>query len=1787
MNRSETEIESGGIAVIGMAARMPGARNYREFWTNLANGVESVTWFTDAELAAAGVPAAIYGAADYVKAAAVLDGYDCFDAGFFGYSPSDAVRIDPQQRVLLECAVEALEDAGIPLDTVVASTGVYASVSMNGYLFNLCDQPGFVEARDLFPIVIGNDKDYAATRVAYKLNLEGPAITIQTACSSSLVALHLACQGLMAGDCDMALTGGATVKTPQRVGYVHVKEGILSPDGHCRPFDAYGQGTIEGNGVGLVVLKRLEDALAAGDHIHAVIRGSAINNDGCRKVGYTAPRIEGQARAIRVAHLVAGVDPGTIGYIEAHGTGTGLGDPIEIAALASAFAAGTDKRQFCAIGSVKGNIGHLNAAAGIAGFIKSVMALEQGAIPPLVNFRSPNPKIDFAASPVFVNTNLRYWESGGTPRRAGVSSFGVGGTNVHVVLEEAPPRRARQLPASAMIFPLSAKSTSALEGAATRLVECLEQGGHEPADIAYTLQCGRAAFSRRRVVVADDVAELVRALRDGDPHACFSGQRLAQPPRLVFCFPGQGTQSLGMARRTWMRWPRYRTVFGQLAERFRMRRGVDLTDLIFGSKDVVNAAETLRRTEYAQVAIFIAEYALACLWKDWGLVPAAVIGHSVGEYAAAVIAGVVSAEQALDLLVERGQLIQALPAGEMLSVSLSARQAQSRIPRGLSLAAVNGDELCMVSGPCDLIERFEGELLRESIACRPLHTSHAFHSAMMDAVLDDFREQAAGIAYREPTLPFMSSVTAEWLHGAIDWSDYWTRHIRQTVLYGPALRQLLADREPTVLLEVGPGQGLTTLARAMSAGEDRLRAIASWPRAGHPGSDAVCLLGTAGQLWCLGYPIDFAAMNTPEERPRRVPLPTYAFESMPYWIGRVDSGRVATVACPATDAAANPVDVPKISAAGRYRRPSLSTTFRAAENGLERLVIALWGELLGIDGIGVDDNFFEMGGDSLLTTQISARLRQRLPVDLSLRELIEAQTPGAQAQVVLNALVAAAAPNTEAAVLEPTAAGTGDALPAAAIDALLERFQARGPADVWTTIARVDRRGGYFPLSFAQQRQWFLEQLAPGSAHLLPSAIRLMGPLDVAVLERVLNELVRRHEGLRTSFKVVAGAPAQLIQPYEPGRLTLEDLGADTQSERATRLHEILRREATAPFDLSSGPLWRTTLVRESHDSHVMVFTLHHIISDGWTGNLVLTELVALYNALAAGMPSPLPEPQVHYVDFAMWQREVLNSDYLQSQIAYWKKQLAGAADRLALPSDFPRPPIVTYGGDIVEFEFPEALADALRAFCERAGMTLFMVFGAALFAVLHRLTGSTDICIGTPVAGRRHPDLEGVVGLFVNTIVLRCRPVGEMTCGALLQQVREMTLAAYDHQDVPFERLVEELQIPRLPDRSPVYQLLYVYQESALPAAAMTDLHIAPVSVHSGGAQFELSVFLASMQGRVLLRLEYNTDLFRKTTIERYGQWLMQVCGALVEEPDRPLAAVVGHLGLHTLPIHVVATFTAAPCEPHLAYWLRKWNLPARLTFAPYAQVFQQLLDPDSGVRRNREGANLFLIRFEDWLPGTPSAESVRRLEQNTREFIAGLTRLADAGVGLNLVFACPPSGRFAGAFPGQAEALEALLREAAGERAGLLILGDRDLSRTFPVSAVLDAKGNTAGHIPYTQEYFAALGMLLVRALLELGHNAPRCIFTDAAQAPPYVGRGRVPVVPVVADAASFAMSLRAGARERGIPLSEVVFASTDRAICQRLLKDVPELTVHLTRDPERLEAELIQSWVLNAVL
>ena len=882
MPHSDILEHADAIAIIGLAGRFPGASDLDTFWRNLRDGVESITFFSDRELEAAGIDPERLRDRHYVKASGVLDDIDAFDAAFFGMNPREAEITDPQHRLFLEAAWAAIEHAGYHPDTYDGSIGLYAGVGLSTYMFHLYADHDLVESVGRLQLRIGNDKDFLPTRVSYKLNLQGPSVSVQTACSTSLVAIHLACQSLLTSECDMALAGGARIRVPGQAGYLYREGGILSPDGHCRTFDAQAQGTIGGDGVGAVVLKRLPDALADGDCIHAVIRGSAINNDGAGKVGYTAPSVAGQAAVIAEALAMADVDPKTITYIESHGTATPLGDPIEIAALTRAFRAHTTATGFCAVGSVKTNVGHLDAAAGVAGFIKTVLALQHRMIPPSLHFEQPNPQIDFANSPFYVNTATADWPVDQAPRRAGVSSFGIGGTNAHVVLEEAPipdpsgPTRPWQL------LLLSAKTSSALDTATTNLVEHLKAHPElNSADVAFTLQCGRKTFNHRRMVVCQDLTDGVKALETSDPARVWTEAREGRARPITFMFPGQGTQYVQMARELYQTEPIFREWVDTSVELLKPYVEFDVREVLYPEEsDNKAAAQQLQQTAVTQPALFIIEYALARQWMAWGIHPEAMIGHSIGEYVAACLADVFSLEEALALVAARGQLMQRLPGGTMLAVSLPEHELKRFLDASVSLAAVNGPSLCVVSGPREAIELCEARLAANGAVFRRLDTSHAFHSAMMDPVVASFEARVAQINLSPPKCPFVSTLTETWITEA-EATDphYWAQHLRHTVRFAQGLETLLAESD-RIYLEIGPRQTLSALVRQQATSADVIPSLHS-PH--EPGSDVAFLLAALGRLWLAGVEVDWAGFYAHERR-RRLPLPTYPFERQRYWI---------------------------------------------------------------------------------------------------------------------------------------------------------------------------------------------------------------------------------------------------------------------------------------------------------------------------------------------------------------------------------------------------------------------------------------------------------------------------------------------------------------------------------------------------------------------------------------------------------------------------------------------------------------------------------------------------------------------------------------------------------------------------------------------------------------------------------------------------------------------------------------------------------------------------------------
>jgi len=879
------------VAVIGFAGRFPGAPNIDEFWKNLRDGVESVSFFTKEELLGSGVDPDHLAAPEYVPAKAILEDVELFDAAFFDFSPREAEMLDPQHRVLLECAVEAFEHAGYYPESFKGRVGVYAGVSAGSYLnVNLSSHKELIERVGAYQVDIGNHAEFVPTTISFKLNLKGPSINIQTACSTSLVAVHVACQSLLNGECDMALAGGGSITFPHKEGYFYQEEGILSPDGHCRAFDSEARGTVGGEGAGLVALKRLVDALADGDTIHAVIKGSAVNNDGSLKIGYTAPSVNGQAEVVADALALAGVSAESINYIEAHGTGTALGDPVEIAAITQAFDVDPQMRSFCAIGSVKTNIGHLDAAAGVAGLIKTILALKHAQIPPSLHYESPNPKIDFADSPFFVNDKLVEWKRGETPRRAGVSSFGIGGTNAHVVVEEPPPPEPSTMQTTIQTRPLqllalSAKTLSALEKATANLTEYLRHNSNvNLADVSYTLHLGRGGYSHRRFLVCKDQNDALSALETRDASRLFT---LFQEPRhrpVAFMFPGQGTQYVGMARGLYRSERVFREYIDLCAEQLSAHLNLDLREVLYPNEEgEAEANRLLGQTFVTQPALFCIEYALAQLWMSWGVVPSAMIGHSIGEYVAACLANVFSLEDALALVAARGQLMQQLPSGAMLAVMLSETETRSLLHNGLALAAVNGAKNCVVSGTSTAIQALHDQLKQQDLHSQVLHTSHAFHSEMMESILEPFTDRVRQVKLNAPAIPFLSNVTGAWQNsGPATDPTYWSRHLRQTVRFADGLGNLLQDAE-RILLEVGPGHTLNTLVRQHTSQIGNQFVLSSLPRARDGYTDTEFLLNSVGKFWLAGGQIDWARFYAGEQR-RRIPLPTYPFERQRYYL---------------------------------------------------------------------------------------------------------------------------------------------------------------------------------------------------------------------------------------------------------------------------------------------------------------------------------------------------------------------------------------------------------------------------------------------------------------------------------------------------------------------------------------------------------------------------------------------------------------------------------------------------------------------------------------------------------------------------------------------------------------------------------------------------------------------------------------------------------------------------------------------------------------------------------------
>ena len=963
------------IAIIGMAGRFPGSNTIAEFWDMLTEGRETISFFSDAELDPS-IPSSTKNDPAYVKARGVIEKADEFDAEFFGFNPRSAEMMDPQQRLFLEIAWEILENTGYLPQRFNGSVGVFAGCGYNTYFTNnVLAHPEIVERAGQFNVRLLNEKDYIATRTAYQLNLKGPAVAIYSACSTSLLAIAQAVSSIRDGQCDIALAGAASITSPLKSGHFYEEGSIMSKDGHCKPFDAEATGTVFSDGAGAVLLKSLEEAKRDGDTIYAVIKGIGINNDGADKGSFGGPSAEGQAGAIAMAIDDAAIEASTISYVEAHGTATPLGDPIEIEGLNLAFGV-QEHKQFCAVGSVKSNLGHLTAASGVAGLIKTVLALHHGQIPPTLFYNKLNPNIKLDDSPFYINASLKNWETDKT-RRAGVSSFGVGGTNVHVVLEEfenAPAQSGTAKPQSLVTW--SAKTEASLGNYAKKLAGFAERHMDvNVADMAYTLQSTRADFNQRRFVIAANTKDLSAKLTLENIEASTYKKLSSKASEIVFMFPGQGSQYVNMGRELYDNEPVFKAAVDECIGLLKDTPQAHIMEVIYPAVVDETSAQKIKNTFYTQPAIFIMEYAMAKLWMSWGIEPTIFTGHSIGEFVAAHFAGVFSLKDALLLISTRARMVSEVEKGSMLSVRTDARQLQTILPEGLSIAAINSNKLCVVAGPDKLVEAFSARLEEIEIPGRLLHTSHAFHSAMMDEIVKPFEEVVKTLKLNPPVKPVVSTVTGSWMSEA-EATDpaYWAQHLRKTVRFADAV-DTLQENEGRLLLEVGPGTVLATLSKQQVV--NKTTPILPGFEKNETTTEYYSVLRALGQLWLNGIEPDWKAFYHGQKR-LKLNLPAYAFDKKRYWL---EAALPQQINAPA-------IETPQ---------PELKTENITIENPLMRqeLLTEKLRELfedasgIEIDAAATNVNFVEIGFDSLLLTQIATNLKKEFNVPITFRKLFE------------------------------------------------------------------------------------------------------------------------------------------------------------------------------------------------------------------------------------------------------------------------------------------------------------------------------------------------------------------------------------------------------------------------------------------------------------------------------------------------------------------------------------------------------------------------------------------------------------------------------------------------------------------------------------------------------------------------------------------------------------------------------------------------------------------------------
>ncbi|PQP85212.1 hypothetical protein C0Q44_12205 [Paenibacillus sp. PCH8] len=1430
-------IQREDIAIVGMAVNVPGAEDIREFWNNLVERRESIHFYSDEELRELGVEEALLRSPRYVKAKGRANGIDEFDAGFFDYTPGEAKMMSPQFRLLYQGIWEALEDAGCKPDEA-GKVGVFlgGSDDFEWYRQVLFNDANYSSKYEAFTL---STNHFLATRMAYKLNLRGPAYTALTGCSTSLVTPHLACQSLIVGECDVAVAGGITVELPNEGGYVYEDGMMFSADGHCRPFDADASGTVFSNGMGIVVLKRVTDALRDGDHIYGVIKGSAINNDGHEKLSFLAPSISGQSEVIQDAYKVAGVDPETVSYIEAHGTGTLLGDPIEVHSLTRAFA--SEQKQFCYLGSVKGNVGHMDTAAGVVGLIKVALSLGQGYIPGTANYEKPNPKIDFSNTPFKVNAHGVDWKQANVGvLRAGINSFGVGGTNAHMVLEEAPEMDKCSPDEDVNVLLFSAKTEHSLNRTAERIMEHLVQQPLQQSvsDAAWTLQTGRSVFSYRKAVVLDKTwkdnpDKFMQQL--GKARVYHHSAQGSRP--VFFMFPGQGSQYQGMGAELYRSTeqagiaPLFRSYIQEILDLLPAEEREEMLSVVYGDQQ----PERINQTEYSQFALFMTSYAVAKSLLRLGIRPDGMIGHSIGELAAAAVAGVFELRDAVQLVRLRGRLMQQQQPGVMLAIMADADLVKSQLEEDVWLALVNTTGSSVIGGTAEAIARMEARAEGMGWKCIRVKTSHAFHTPMMNQAAEEFKRCLAAHTLHIPQIPLLSNTSGTWaIADEITNPDYWSRHILEPVLFESNLAEILKD-ERAVLIEVGAGRTLSSFARQHKKASESQTVLNMLRHVKETEQDSMYVSRRLAELWCEGIEPDWKVLKGQTIR-RKCSLPAYVFNKQAYPVG------VSLLKPSAAEGAGNRYDTNYTDQSKDGSSDSLiGTVYTGGPDQLKQVVLEAYRTIFGIDDLEESVNFFSVGGDSLKAVSLSASIRTYTGIQPEVADVFNHSTPVQLAEH----LYSMAIPKLNQQMIQ--AAPLMDA----------------------------------YPISSAQMRMFTQTMLDPGNtAYNLPSATIIEGELDRARVEAALEKLVQNHEVLRTTFEIRADQVVQIIHPSVHLNMSYTEQQLANDQEVSSFIQSLIR-----PFDLGQTPLMRVALIKIGERKHLLFFDIHHIIADGTSVEIITRD----FNELYFGGEHAV---RLQYKDYAVWQQQRLASQGYDSHRAFWLERLGPSVPVLQLPLDHDRPSQRSMKGERIHFTLSPSLTEHLHKLASSSEASMYMVMLSVWNLILAQRTGQQDIVVGTPVAGRLQEECRETVGMFVNMIAMRNFPAPERVYADFLRELKQHTLDAFAYQEYPFNELVMQLGLKRELNRNSIFDVCFDYQNMELHGLELDGLQFSSFPVETGTSTYDLLMTCQENKETQVLEgyIEYSQELFDRTTIERLMQDFIGLCEQVVEQPNLPL---------------------------------------------------------------------------------------------------------------------------------------------------------------------------------------------------------------------------------------------------------------------------------------------------------